>query len=202
MDAVISVKAVKDNREYEFNNLKFIELEVVKTAGIRLWKSLRVMGYKTSFFTRQNKFRGRLRRREIDVWNGGTISSKSSHYLIAHSPSRSAKHQVRFTVKFGVRFRAIAYWSASYVPLADLLIHGYLYLFYTTVSINCYFSSLLSTAYFEVDIFAYGGSDPHSALLEKKSIHIHTMVFFLFTNIISHNPEGSYILTFTIFIAF
>ncbi|KAL4583696.1 hypothetical protein LXL04_008279 [Taraxacum kok-saghyz] len=75
MDAVISVKAVKDipesKREYEFNNLKFIELEVVKTAGIRLLKSLRVMGYKTSFCTRQKKFRGRLRRREIDVWNEG-----------------------------------------------------------------------------------------------------------------------------------
>ncbi|KAL4583704.1 hypothetical protein LXL04_008287 [Taraxacum kok-saghyz] len=34
-------------------------------------KSLRVMVYKTSFCTRQKKFRGRLRRREIDVWNEG-----------------------------------------------------------------------------------------------------------------------------------
>ncbi|PWA86526.1 UDP-Glycosyltransferase superfamily protein [Artemisia annua] len=35
--------------------------------------------------------------------------------------------------------------------------------------------SLATQANLEVDIVAYGGSDPHSALLENQSIHIHTM---------------------------
>ncbi|XP_023765939.1 UDP-glycosyltransferase TURAN isoform X1 [Lactuca sativa] len=35
--------------------------------------------------------------------------------------------------------------------------------------------SLARQANLEVDIVAYGGSDPHSALLEHQSIHIHTM---------------------------
>ncbi|XP_059660991.1 UDP-glycosyltransferase TURAN-like [Cornus florida] len=35
--------------------------------------------------------------------------------------------------------------------------------------------SLARQASLEVDIVAYGGSDPHSALLEHQSIHIHTM---------------------------
>ncbi|XP_071725973.1 UDP-glycosyltransferase TURAN [Rutidosis leptorrhynchoides] len=35
--------------------------------------------------------------------------------------------------------------------------------------------SLATQANLEVDIVAYGGSDPHSALLDNRSIHIHTM---------------------------
>ncbi|KAI3956705.1 hypothetical protein MKW92_028083, partial [Papaver armeniacum] len=36
--------------------------------------------------------------------------------------------------------------------------------------------SLASQASLEVDIVAYGGSDPHSAILEDRSTHVHTMV--------------------------